>query len=262
MDPYIEGQEWEDFHTEVISAIRAQLVPLLRPRYEVRVEKRAYLEHTPPDGIRVGIRLDAGVVRDEPQQPLGGGTATAVVAAIKPVVLALPIPERRHEYFITIRDMVGREVVTAIEILSPSNKRRGSDGRRKYLRKREAVLLSAAHLVEIDLVRGGERLPAAEPLPPADYYAFVSREERRPHAEVYCWTLRHALPTIPIPLAGNDPDVPLDLQAALTTAYDRAGYDYSLDYEGEVVPPLSEKDAAWAREILQGKVDGSGTENV
>lgn len=52
--------------------------------------------------------------------------------------------------------------------------------------------------------------------------AFVCRKEGLPQVEVYAWTLRRPLPAIPIPLADGDPDVPLDLQAAFTTAYDRA----------------------------------------
>jgi len=136
-------------------------------------------------------------------------------------------------------------------VLSPDNKRAGSDGHREYLSKREAVLQSTAHLIELDLLRGGRRLPTIEPLPPADYYAFVCRAQHRPRAEVYAWTLRHRLPTIPVPLAADDPDVMLDLQAVFDTVYERAGYDYSLDYHRPVEPPLSDADAAWVRELLE-----------
>jgi hypothetical protein len=115
------------------------------------------------------------------------------------------------------------------------------------MRKRETVLLSTAHLVELDLLRRGVRLPTQEALPPGDYYAFVCRQRRRPQAEVYAWSLRQPLPSIPVPLAGNDPDAVIDLQAVFTTVYERAGYDYSLDYQRAVEPPLSEVDAAWDR---------------
>ncbi|MCW5851998.1 MAG: DUF4058 family protein, partial [Anaerolineae bacterium] len=134
---------------------------------------------------------------------------------------------------------------------SPVNKRAGSDGRREYLAKRETVLRSAAHLVELDLLRGGDRLPTIEPLPPADYYAFVCRRQERPRVWVYPWTLRHKLPIIPIPLADGDPDAPLDLQSVFTTVYDRAGYDYGLDYRQSPEPPLAEADLPWAQALLQ-----------
>ena len=53
MDPYIEGQMWEDFHHELISEIRHELVPQLRPKYVPRVELRIYVERAeqPPKSI-------------------------------------------------------------------------------------------------------------------------------------------------------------------------------------------------------------------
>ena len=45
--------------------------------------------------------------------------------------------------------------------------------------------------------------------------------------------------------------MPLDLQAALTTVYDRARYQLSLDYRAELPPrSLSEQDLAWVSELL------------
>lgn len=202
MDPFIEGQVWEDFHHRFIDEIAVAITPSLRPRYVARV------------------------------------------------TLTLPIPVEMRRAFLTIRDRDNLQVVAEIELLSPWNKRPGSDGVREYARKRETVLRSSAHLVELDLLRGGQRLETLEKLPAGDYYALVSRERRRPKVEVYAWSLRQPLPTVPIPLAGSDPDVPLDLQAVFTSVYDRAGYDYSLDYTRPVEPPLSEEDAAWAREVL------------
>ena len=137
-----------------------------------------------------------------------------------------------------------------IEVLSPWNKTPG-DGQTEYLVKRANVLRTPAHLVELDLLRGGQRLPTREPLKPADYYAFVCRKERLPQVDVYAWTLQQPLPPIPIPLAGSDPDVILDLQAAFTTTYDRAGYDYSLNYSRAVEPPLAPAVADWRRRCFQ-----------
>ena len=107
--------------------------------------------------------------------------------------------------------------------------------------------------MEIDLLRGGQRLPTREPLAPADFYAFLCRTERLPQVEVYAWTLRDRLPVVPVPLSGDDPDVPLDLQAAFTTTYDRAGYDLEIDYRGEPRPPLDGELAAWADQLLRSK---------
>lgn len=157
---------------------------------------------------------------------------------------------RVREIFLELRLRDSGDLGTVIEVLSPSNKRLGSDGRKEYLNKRLAVLASTAHLVEIDLLRGGARLPMGRALPPGDYYAILSRVERRPFADVWPCALRDRLPAVPIPLAGEDPDAILDLQDAVNAVYDRAGYDYSIDYRQAVAPALSEKDAAWAQSIL------------
>jgi len=80
---------------------------------------------------------------------------------------------------------------------------------------------------------------------PADYFAFVCRAYDRPEAQVYAWTLRQSMPTIPIPLERGDADVRLDLQNVFTRVYDRAGYDYSLDNHHPIQPALDNADAAW-----------------
>jgi hypothetical protein len=76
-------------------------------------------------------------------------------------------------------------------------------------------------------------------------------------AEVYGWPLEHRLPVIPIPLAVGDPDVSLDLQTAFDTVYDRAGYDYSIDYAMDVSPPLSAPRKQWVAGILSGELKKS-----
>ena len=91
------------------------------------------------------------------------------------------------------------------------------------------------------------------PLPPGDFFAVVSRSLCRPAAEVFAWTVRQPLPSVPIPLAGSDPDIVLNLRAVMDATYDGMGYDYALDYSQPVVPPLSEADLAWVRGILSAR---------
>ncbi|MCO5169086.1 MAG: DUF4058 family protein [Planctomycetes bacterium] len=151
-----------------------------------------------------------------------------------------------REPFLSIFARGSAEVVTVIEVLSPTNKRGdGSEGRRAYLAKRRQVLHSEAHLVEIDLLRAGQRVPMARPLPAADYVVIVSRAPLRPECDVFPSSLRDPLPTVPIPLLGDEA-VEVDLQALLDSVYARAGYDLDVDYGREPVPPLSPEDAAWA----------------
>lgn len=245
MDPYLEGPRWPGFHLHLTGEIQAFLVPQLRPKYVVDAERRVYVEYDPEDELR-SIQPDIAIADEEPSRRLG---RTGTAAIVEPVVLTVPVPVEHREAYLSIQLRETREVVTVLEILSPSNKRPGSDGRREYLRKRDEVLESKTHLVELDLLRGGDRLPTVQPLPDGDYFALVCRGNRRPRVEVYAWGLRTPLPTIPIPLVGPDPDASLDLQAVFTAAYDRAGYDYSLDYEASLYPPLRDADRAWAKNL-------------
>ena len=118
--------------------------------------------------------------------------------------------------------------------------------------KRDEVLESRTHLIELDLLRGGERLPTVEPLPAGEFCAFICRGDRRPRVEVYAWSLHGRLPTIPVPLKKPDSDATLDLQAIFTSVYNRAGYDYALDYDAPLDPPLSATDRTWPRDLLGG----------
>jgi hypothetical protein len=248
MDPFLEFQEWEDFHSRFNTAISDALSPRLAPRYVVRVERRVYVE-SPGDSDSLFRRPDVSVLWTG---ETAGGTAVAAepAAFLEPFECELPMPEERQETYLLVRLRETMEVVTVLETLSPANKRPGGDGHREYLQKREEVLQSPSHLVEIDLLRGGARLPMRRPLPPADYYAIVSRRQRRRRAAGYGWTIRDRLPTIPVPLKPGDPDVPLDLQAVFTSVYDRARYDLSLDYGLGLQPPLGDDDSAWVRRLL------------
>lgn len=252
MDPFIEGQEWPDFHHEMISAIRAVLTPSLLPHYRVRVEESVYLVPAPGEGDPPRsdwIILDVCVVETQGSVPRTSRGGTATVVAVEPVTLTLPALVERRQAYLRVLYRETREVVTVVELLSPTNKDMRGPGLGQYLLKREKVLQSPANLVELDLLRGGTRLAAREPLPAGDYYAFVIRASARPQMEAYSWTLRHPLPPIPIPLANHEAEL-LDLQAAFTAVYDRAAYAYALDYRLPVEPSLSDADTAWVQEVL------------
>jgi hypothetical protein len=219
----------------------------------VRIERRVYVESfpydAPPSANSPFFRSDAVVLTTG---QTGGRTAVAAGPAtmVEPFECELPMPEERRETYLVIRLRETTEVVTVLETLSPANKR-PSDGRREYLQKRDAILQSPTHLIELDLLRSGLRLPTTTPLRPGDYYAIVSRSPRRPKAAVYAWTLRDRLPTIPVPLKSGDPDVPLELQPVFSTVYDRARYDLSLNYEAPLEPPLGDAEAEWARRLVE-----------
>jgi hypothetical protein len=254
MDPFIEAQEWEGFHSRFVPILSDALVPRVRPRYVVKVQSRVYVQRV-FEGFEDVRKPDLAVLREE--GPLQGVSPSAGAASSSPspVQCAVPISEEKRELFLTIRERESFEVVTVIELLSPSNKRRNSDGRSEYLLKRDQILRSPAHLVELDLLRGGARLPTLGALPAGDYYAFVHRRQSRPNADVYPWSIRQALPRIPVPLSGEDPDATIDLEECFSTTYTRAGYDYSLDYDRLVEPPLNENDLSWVKARLQAWKD-------
>jgi hypothetical protein len=249
MDPFVEGQRWQDFHTRLITVIGEMLTPQVRPRYVVEVEEYVYLAREGEDPDRL-MEPDLAVVEGRPGTAAAPRTAAAVVSALAPVMHTVPLSRRHRQIHLTIRTREWQNVVTVVELLSPVNKTAG-EGRNEYLVKRANIFYTMAHLVELDLLRGGQRLPTREPLSPGDFYAFVCRAERLPQVEVYAWTLRDRLPVVPVPLADGDPDVSLDLQAAFTTTYDRAGYDYALDYSQAVRPSLEASTAEWVRSVVQ-----------
>ena len=117
MDPYIEGQVWADFHHALIEVLREALIPQTRPYYIVRVEERVYVEHVPP-GDTEYIRPDVTVLeRAEREGALERPAATVTAATIMPIIVPLPVPERRREAFLTIRERESMEVITVIEVL-------------------------------------------------------------------------------------------------------------------------------------------------
>ena len=248
MDPFIEQQKWTSFHTRFITELCDVLVAKLSPRYEVDPEERIYLESLIAEPIRyqadVAVHEGDSNSADSPQP-------SSQIGAIEPAIYTLPMPEEQKEHFVVVRKPRG-EVVTVIEVLSPTNKRKGSDGRREYLAKRGEQLRSSAHLVELDLLLGGARLPTLPNLKAAtDYCALISRAGHRPRAEVFEWSIRHPLPSIPIPLLAADPDVLLDLQSSLTAVYSRAHYRTSLDYREPLELPIRDEDLPWVHERLE-----------
>jgi Protein of unknown function (DUF4058) len=163
------------------------------------------------------------------------------------------IEEEIHESYIEIVDRVERLVITVIEILSPTNKVASSRGRKSYETKREEVMKSPSHLVEIDLLRRGEPIPIYGGIPPHEYLVHVSRADRRPKATLWPIRLSQHLPPIAVPLKPEDGSVDLDLQAVLDASYDRAGYDLEIDYGVDAVPPLEGEWNTWAHRLLLEK---------
>jgi len=262
MDPYLEGSEWSGFHAEFCVEVARQLRPHLRPKY-IAITNKYFITDTPNDlavstqnggDYKLRTAPDVGIAQVSPQ-PLAARRTATVVEKEAPLQLTTVMPELVPQYAVEIRDVAERTLVTLIEILSPANKR--GEGYAEYLEKRRKVLLSTAHLLEIDLLRRGKRVPMREELPAAPYFVFLSRYAKRPITEVWPIALEDALPVVPVPLLYGDADVKLDLQMAFTSVYDAIGLDLLLDYTTTPDVPIEDaQQAQWATDLL-AKATGS-----
>ncbi len=265
MDPYLEAPDlWPDLHDALASEIRGELNLALPAPYYARLEMRPEVGIVEDGGNERRQRIvpDAAVVRRPVPGVSGGGVAVlerpgrALDEAVEVTVTDEPI---RH-HFVEVRDPTkGHQLITLIEIVSPSNKRNGPD-RVAYLRKQGEILESEASWLELDLLRGGERLSPAPELaaivagfdPSPDYLVTLNRAWRRGGRmafSLYPFTVRDLLPCVPVPLREGEAEVPLDLQLLMDRAYDRGPYRRgAVDYEEAPSPPLCEDNAAWGAE--------------
>jgi hypothetical protein len=164
-----------------------------------------------------------------------------------PIIARLPTVEFEKHLFLEIRDRKNRDLITVIEILSPTNKKGGAD-REQYLAKRANLLRSEAHFIEIDLLRGWDRMPIEKAVP-CDYCIMVSRVEDRPDANYWPLKLREPLPIVPVPLRPPHANATIVLKAIMEGIHDRAGYRNYI-YNEPPYPPLSFADAAWASSLI------------
>jgi len=246
MDPFLEAPAiWPDVHNSLIAAIRDSLAPVLRPKYVVRLEERTYLGE--PEGLLFLGRPDLSV-----HGATGGEQQPRSERAVETDVLTVevPTPDRVRETYIEVRAAKTGEWITVLEVLSPANKLPG-DGRRLYESKRLAVLATRTNLVEIDLVRAGDPMTVFAVDRRAGYSVLVSRGHRRPLAELRVFSLRNPIPRFALPLLREDEEPEVDTGEILAALYDRAGYDLTIDYSGEPVPPLAEPDRAFADDLLR-----------
>jgi hypothetical protein len=253
MDPYLESQGyWLDFHAAFLIDCRRALTAVLPRHYGAFVEERIHLVDLTDDSLQV-YRPDVAVAATG--RELTSSRDPGGVATLEPISIPLAfddLDEVRHRW-IEIRRLPGRSVVAVIEVLSPTNKT--GSGRVEYIEKRNEWIKQPVHLIEIDLLLGGHRLPMRRPLPSGDYFSFVSRSERRPDCDVYAWSIRRPLPIIPIPLADPDHDVPLDLQNVFAQTFEDAPYGDSIAYNRPLNLPLAPEDRTWAEQLArQGRV--------
>jgi hypothetical protein len=112
--------------------------------------------------------------------------------------------------------------------------------------------LGEANLVEIDLLRGGQRMPMLDPWPASLYTLLVSRPRIIPRCLAWPTSIQLPLPELPVPLLKPDADVVVKRQPMVDAIYARSGYERSIDYTKPLTPPLAAEDAAWLEQRLPG----------
>jgi hypothetical protein len=247
MDPYLEGHLWPDVHNSLAYLIKVQLAPRLGPEYMVHLNNYTVEDTSPEEDIGI-LYPDVEVLRHTPPQleePPGPSYATPLtpasltLPAIKPVEVRIPVVE--------IRDRKGNRLVTAIEILSPVNKRK--PGLQPYREKRLRLHQAGVNLLEIDLLRRGER-PLAHPYLPKSPYLVSLLRAGSGQTDVWAIALQDALPVVPVPLGQPEEETFLDLGQALREVYEQGYYSKSINY-GELPPPpaFPRADLAWMKSL-------------
>jgi hypothetical protein len=215
MDPYLEDEKvWPLFHHHLVSCLYQVLLPGLVDRYRARVGERHYT------------------------------TEQALFTSI--------IREEHQEEFIEIRQRSDGRLVTLVEMVSPANKTTPA-GRHAYLGKRGEAQAGGANLVEVDLVLQGQPLLdySREGLPDWNYAVTVTRATQPERHEIYTATLQKRLPRFRLPLAPDDRDTVLDLQAAFSRCYDQANLAGKIDYQRDPLTVLSEGNRSWLADHLK-----------
>nr|MBA3921473.1 DUF4058 family protein [Nostocaceae cyanobacterium] len=168
------------------------------------------------------------------------------------MTVTVPMLIEIKEGYLEVREVATKEVVTVIEVLSPANKLSGR-GYDSYVAKRQDILASRTHLVEIDLLRTGTAMTYYGNVPNYHYRLLVSRSHARPKAELYGFNIQDTIPLFAVPLQNQDAEPVIDLHALLDILYDRAGYAFALSYSQAPMPPLSADDQVWIEQIIQSK---------
>ena len=241
MNPYLENPDlWPDFHNGLIGRLRDVLGPQLPDNYRIALERRVEVEEpfSAPSELNLVIP-DALVPRESSVVSPAGGETVAAVAAPPDEAAAVRVrmPREVSVLWLRVETVPEREVVTIVEVLSPTNKRPG-EGRRRYIRKRESIVGGLVNLVEIDLLRGWEPMPLETPPPASDYRILVCRGVESPGALLYPFMVRQRIPKFTLPLLSEDeayaPEV--DLGSIVDRLHHTARYNLAVRYDG--TPPL------------------------
>lgn len=262
MDPYLENpDDFPDLHQTFIVYLKGEVQSQLPEPYFAKTGRRVWIEY--PQRFQIP---DVAIGRQsESRSPLlaGAGVVASMEEAGAVVVEAEPIEALEiHEVFLDIfrcdRPGETARLVTSIELLSPSNKWRSGGGRPEYLRKQHELLQREVHLVEIDLLRGGEHttaVPLRQLVAEAgrfDYHISIRDFARQGRFFTYPFRLEDPLPTIGIPLLPGDGVQLANLQSVFDHCYDDGSYDREVNYDSDPPKPVFDTSRLkWIRQRLE-----------
>lgn len=239
MDPYVERREWwKGLHTQLIGELGTHLLPpLLAPTYFVDPEPSLQIlaGHTMYPDLQVNAKEIFPA-----HHPSGMGMPVAQATTTRAFALKTQ-DEPEDEMALWVRDSSER-LVTVIEIFSFSNKTPGENKRALYLAKRQELIASGVHLVEIDLLRWGKRVVID--LPEQPYHVLVTRAEQDAKTRIYSFGFDQPIPTVPLPLIEPDEYVPLPLQQAFQVIYQARLFRERINYSKEPEGPLTNRERA------------------
>lgn len=247
IDPYVEASgRWRDFHSRFMNAWCEAIAENLPDDYDARLEEQ--LSIIDYEETREQRRApDVAIVKTDLERTQAGSASTTV-ALLEPELSRIVVQEEVRQSFIELFHEPEHRLVAVLELLSPTNKT--GEGRTQYLAKRHQILLSDAHLIELDLLLDGRQLPLDKPVRPSHFRSVVSRAGKRPACDVYGWNLNQGMPILPVPLLEPDPDIAINLAAVLNTTYQRGRYHKTLKYDAPLDLPLSADHQVWVKQQL------------
>lgn len=260
MNPWLE-RHWSDVNSALTLYARDVIVQALPRGLQARVEE--YLSVEGPDEENDDefprrIVPDVTLYDTRSSGVFLSPRGVAVMEGSEPIRFPRRAEPVTLRYIKIIDSREHRQVITAIEFISPANKT--PKGAIRFRKKQDFLLHGMVNLVEIDLLRQGEWVLTADektypPQVALPYRICVTRSLDPDHSEAYHASYACPLPAIRIPLRYSDDDLLLPLQNLVNEAYIKGRYGDSINYDLPPEPPLADEEQQSIAAILESASD-------